>query len=60
MKEKRSCPTPASRVGGQAVLEGIMMKGVEKTSLAIRKVDGSVYLETWENKGKKWGLNIFT
>lgn len=41
-------------IGGQAVLEGIMMKGVEKTSLAIRKVDGSVYLETWENKSKKW------
>ena len=41
-------------IGGQAVLEGIMMKGVERNSLAIRKVDGSVYLETWENKGKKW------
>lgn len=41
-------------IGGQAVLEGIMMKGVEKSSLAIRKPDSSVYLETWENKAGKW------
>lgn len=41
-------------IGGQAVLEGIMMKGTAKSALAVRKPDGSLYLETWENKPKRW------
>lgn len=41
-------------IGGQAVLEGIMMKGTQKSALAVRKPDGSLYLETWENKAKRW------
>jgi len=44
-----SCPT---KVGGQAVLEGIMMKGEEKTAVAIRLPDGSVHIKT-ENLGEK-------
>jgi uncharacterized protein YqhQ len=31
-------------VGGQAVLEGIMMKGKEKYSIAVRREDGSISL----------------
>lgn len=38
-----SCPT---KVGGQAVLEGIMMKGEEKTAVAVRLPDGSIHLKT--------------
>ena len=38
-----SCPTKA---GGQAVLEGIMMKGEEKTAVAVRLPDGSIHLKT--------------
>lgn len=41
-------------IGGQAVLEGIMMKGVEESALAVRKPDGTVYLETWKNKSGRW------
>ena len=37
-------------IGGQAVIEGIMMRGPEKTSLAVRIPDGSVDVEVWENK----------
>ncbi len=33
------------RIGGQAVLEGIMMKGPESYSLAVRKPDGEVAVE---------------
>lgn len=36
-------------IGGQAVIEGIMMRGPEKTSLAVRIPDGSVDVETWDN-----------
>ena len=32
-------------IGGQAVLEGIMMKGPESYSLAVRKEDGEIALE---------------
>ncbi|MDD3193478.1 MAG: DUF1385 domain-containing protein [Oscillospiraceae bacterium] len=37
-------------IGGQAVIEGIMMRGPEITSLAVRVPDGSIDVETWENK----------
>jgi uncharacterized protein YqhQ len=34
-------------VGGQAVMEGVMMRGVDNWSLAVRRPDGSVYVESW-------------
>lgn len=34
-------------VGGQAVLEGVMMRGVDNWSLAVRKPDGEIWLESW-------------
>lgn len=37
-------------IGGQAVMEGIMMRGPEKSSLAVRMPDGQIDLETWQNK----------
>ena len=36
-------------IGGQALIEGIMMRGPEKTSLAVRLPNGSLDVETWEN-----------
>ena len=36
-------------IGGQAVLEGIMMKGVQESVMAVRKPDGSIHLEKWDN-----------
>ena len=35
-------------IGGQAVIEGIMMRGPERTSLAVRIPDGSIDVETWK------------
>ena len=32
-------------IGGQAVIEGIMMKGPKKTALAVRIPDGSIDIE---------------
>ncbi|HEX3027538.1 MAG TPA: DUF1385 domain-containing protein [Clostridia bacterium] len=37
-------------IGGQAVIEGVMMKGPRSTAMAVRKTDGEISLETWENK----------
>lgn len=32
-------------IGGQALIEGIMMRGPAKTSMAVRKPDGSIFLD---------------
>jgi len=37
-------------IGGQALIEGIMMKGPEKSAMAIRLPDKSIDVEIWENK----------
>ena len=39
------CPR-ANRVGGQAVLEGVMMKSGDNVALSVRKDDGSIETET--------------
>lgn len=42
-----------SKIGGQALIEGIMMIGANKGAMACRLPDGSIDLETWdENNGK--------
>ena len=41
-------------VGGQALIEGIMMKGVSVGAMAVRKQDGDIYTEVWELPDKKW------
>lgn len=54
---KDACPT---KMGGQAVLGGIMMKGAEKTAVALRLPDQSIFLKT-ENlppRSKKWNIPV--
>ncbi|MBQ3843294.1 MAG: DUF1385 domain-containing protein [Ruminiclostridium sp.] len=41
-------------IGGQALIEGIMMKGPEKTAMAVRQKDGGIAIEEKENKQRKW------
>ncbi|MBR2284737.1 MAG: DUF1385 domain-containing protein [Ruminococcus sp.] len=42
-----------SKIGGQALIEGIMMLGPDKGAMACRLPDGTIDLETWdENNGK--------
>ena len=40
-----------SGIGGQAVMEGVMMKNQEKYAVAVRKPDGEIALEVSEYKG---------
>ncbi|MEF9983239.1 MAG: DUF1385 domain-containing protein [Oscillospiraceae bacterium] len=41
-------------IGGQAVIEGVMMRGPETSALAVRKPDDEIFVETWEtNEGKR-------
>ncbi len=49
---KDACPT---KMGGQAVMEGIMMRGETKTALALRLPDGSINVSTEDVKTPgKW------
>ncbi len=41
-------------IGGQAVLEGIMMRGPKKTALSVRMSDGTIKTEVWDTPQKKW------
>ncbi len=36
-----------SRIGGQALIEGVMMRGLSKVSMAVRLPDGTIDLEDW-------------
>ena len=49
----------SSNIGGQAVLEGIMMKNGPKYAVAVRKPDGDIEIKVDEyNKGVKSVLHI--
>ena len=46
----------SSNIGGQAVLEGIMMKNGAKYAVAVRRPDGEIEVKIDEHEGaKKWG-----
>ena len=40
---EKACPTS---IGGQAIIEGIMMRGSDRTAIAVRLPDGAVHLKT--------------
>ena len=46
-------------IGGQAVIEGIMMKGPRKTALAVRTPDGSIDIEYISEKPLKDRYSFF-
>ncbi len=43
-------PIKHTHIGGQAVLEGIMMRGKHNWAVAVRKADGSIHLEAHDLK----------
>ncbi len=50
---KDACPTS---IGGQAIMEGIMMRGPKRTAIAIRLPDGKIHMKTQPTpQGSKWG-----
>ncbi len=50
-------------IGGQALLEGIMMKGPQRSAMAVRNLQGEIVTEEWDtvtNKPAKiWTLPLF-
>ena len=43
---KDACPT---KIGGQAVMEGVMMRGADRTAVAVRLPDNRIFMKTEMN-----------
>ena len=42
-----------SKIGGQALIEGIMMRGIDCSAMACRLPDGTIDVETWKIRNGK-------
>ena len=42
-----------TKIGGQALIEGIMMRGIDRSAMALRLPNGEIELEEWEIKNGK-------
>ena len=40
-------------IGGQALIEGIMMRGPQETAMAVRHVSGEIVMESWPTGGAR-------
>lgn len=49
MAKEQPCPMKKTSIGGQALIEGVMMRGPEKTAMAVRHVSGEMVLEEMKN-----------
>ena len=54
-ENNKSCIAKKTSIGGQALIEGIMMRGPKKTAMAVRNTKGEIVIEKWDNEpeGKK-------
>lgn len=43
-----------TQIGGQALIEGVMMRGPEVEAMAVRLPSGEIDVEQWELKPAKW------
>ena len=46
MSESEQIDTPHRMYGGQAIIEGVMIRGVKGCAVAVRRADGSIHRET--------------
>lgn len=52
---KEACPTS---IGGQAIMEGVMMQGPDRTAIAMRLPSGELYLRTKMKKRETKAMKI--
>ncbi len=50
MSENKACRARKTSIGGQALIEGIMMRGPKLSAMAVRNTQGEIVLEKWENE----------
>ena len=52
-KNEKLCARRRTSIGGQALMEGIMMRGPVKNAMAVRRPNGDIYFEEHLNEKKK-------
>lgn len=55
INNEQACRIAAAKktsIGGQALLEGIMMRGPKKSAMAVRNPEGELIVEKWDNSSK--------
>ena len=50
----KECTIKKTSIGGQALIEGVMMRGPYKTAMAVRHTSGVIKEECWDNPTVKW------
>ena len=56
-KEAKSCPAKYTSIGGQALIEGVMMRGPKKTAMAVRHAETKeIQMKQWENGSSHKGF----
>lgn len=50
MSENKVCMAKKTSIGGQALIEGIMMRGPSKSAMAVRNTQGEIVLDVWDNE----------
>ena len=53
-RKQTSCSMKRTSIGGQALIEGVMMRGVSEYAVAVRQKDGAIHVETHQNKPVRW------
>ena len=48
-ENNKACIAKKTSIGGQALIEGIMMRGPRKSAMAVRNPQGEIVLEKWDN-----------
>ena len=51
--KEKCCARRKTSIGGQALMEGIMMRGPEKNAMAVRRANGEIVFEESPNQKKK-------
>ncbi len=52
-KNSTACALKKTSIGGQALMEGIMMRGPETSAMAVRNTQGEIVIETFPTQTKK-------
>ena len=50
---KQECVMKKTSIGGQALIEGVMMRGPQRTAMAVRHTSGEIRMEEFENPASK-------
>ena len=57
MSKQQECVLKKTSIGGQALIEGVMMRGPHRTAMAVRHTSGEIRMEEWDNAAsKRWAI----